>query len=118
MSRVSQRTSASYRGLLDEMERAERLAREPETCAVRVDSVSHWSVLQQLDHLLKTDAAILDGLRQNLKDNAPNEPGGPTFMGWFVLLTGFIPRGKGKAPEFVLPSDRSPGQIAAGFDFQ
>ena len=31
------------------------------------------------------------------------------------LGTGFMPRGRGKAPEFVLPTDRSPDEIATGF---
>ena len=78
--------------------------------------MSHWSVQQQLDHLLKTDRALLAGLRRGLAGEIPVEPGGPTLTGRLVLLTGFIPRGKGRAPESVLPDDRTPEEIAAGFE--
>jgi hypothetical protein len=116
MRPVSKRTLAAYDGLLREIATATELARQPDKCAARADAVSHWSIQQQLDHLLKSDAAILEGLHRALASEAPVEPGGPSFMGRLVLWTGFIPRGKGKAPESVLPSDRSPAEIAAGFD--
>jgi len=102
--------------LLQEIAEAAQLAAESERCAARVDSVSHWSVQQQLDHLLHTDTALLQGLRKGLAGEARETRGGPSPMGWFVLLTGFIPRGKGKAPEFVLPTDRSSEEIAAGLE--
>ena len=71
---------------------------------------------QHLDHLLLSEQAILDGITNYLAgETAPGPIGRPSLMGHFVLRTGFIPRGKGRAPERVLPADRSPQDIAAGF---
>jgi hypothetical protein len=101
--------------MLEEIESARELAASPQ-CTARADSVSHWGVQQQLDHLLLTDQAILDGLEGYLSGNAPPGPEGrPSLMGHFVLRTGFIPRGKGRAPERVLPGARSPEEITAEF---
>jgi len=109
-------TVRSFDGLLEEIDRGTELAGQPERCAVRDDAVSHWSVQQQLDHLLITDGLILDGLRSGLAGEVtPEVDGSPTFMGRLILWTGFIPRGKGKAPDFVLPADRPPADIVAGF---
>ena len=116
MSRHSRGLMASHRGILKEVEGAHALAAGPE-CSARADAVSHWGVQQHLDHLLQTDRAILDELTSYLAGGTPPGPSGrPSLMGYFVLITGFIPRGKGRAPERVLPTDRSAEEIAAGFD--
>ena len=116
MTAASRTTVRAFDGLLREMDRAARLADQPERCAVRVDEVSHWSVRQHLDHLLITARAILDGLRQGLDGELPTDPGGkPTTRGRIVLWTGYIPRGKARSPEMVLPGDRSAADLATGF---
>jgi hypothetical protein len=116
MTAASRTTVRSFDGLLEEIDRAIQLAGQPERCAARADAVSHWGIQQQLDHLLITDGAVLDGLRRGLSGGLPTEPQGkPTLMGRLILWTGFIPRGKGKAPKFVLPGDRPAAEIAGGF---
>ena len=116
MTAASRNTVRSFDGLLEEIDRATQLANQPERSAARADTVSHWGVQQQLDHLLITDEAILAGLRRGLAGELPaRAQGRPTFMGQLILWAGFIPRGKGRAPEFVLPGDRPAAELAAGF---
>ena len=117
MSNPSRGTLASYRGVLDELDLALRLASDPSRCPARADDVSHWDVRQHLDHLMITDSKILEALNLGLSGELRDEPGGkPKLMGYFILWTGFIPRGKGRAPEFVRPTDRPPSEIAAALE--
>ena len=50
MSRVKRRTTTSFDALLEEITGAAQLAAQSDKCGARADSVSHWSVRQQLDH--------------------------------------------------------------------
>jgi hypothetical protein len=116
MATPSRGLRSSHQGILGELKGARKLASGP-GCAVRADSVSHWGVQQHLDHLELTDRAVLDALSSFLAGKAPAGPvGQPTLMGRFVLVTGFIPRGKGRAPERVQPEDRSAAEIVEGFE--
>ena len=113
MRRPSRSTLASYRGLLDQLAHAGDLASDPTRSETRADDVSHWDVRQHLDHLLITDSKILEALHKGLAGEMQDEPDGkPKMMGRIILRTGFIPRGRARAPEFVNPTDRSPSEIA------
>lgn len=87
------------------------LARRPETVALRAAEVSHWSVGQQLEHLALSDLAILDGIAALLAGKLESAGGGPTWSGRLVLVTGWIPRGKGRAPEQTVPQDADSAAI-------
>jgi DinB family protein len=57
---------------------------------------SAWSVGEQLDHTIKVASSSIQVL---LKPVLPTLPRGINFTGRMVLLSGWIPRGVGKAPE-------------------
>lgn len=59
-----------------------------------IPGVSGWSVSEHLDHTLKVLASILRGMMH--PDKPPTRPF--SFIGKVILLTGYIPRGRGKSP--------------------
>lgn len=73
------------------------LGRGDEFLASRKDSVSGWSVAEQLDHVTKVCEHILKGILNG------KELGGKgiTLVGRIVSLTGYIPRGAAKSPNRV-----------------
>ena len=66
------------------------------------NEVSNWSVGEQIDHSLKV---VEFNLKRILDRNAEvlSDPKKVSKLGAVVLMTKFIPRNKGKAPERVLP---------------
>jgi hypothetical protein len=63
--------------------------------ALRRETISAWSLGEQIDHVLKVAATMLGRLAEDGK-----EPKTPISLdGRAVLLLGWIPRGVGKAPE-------------------
>jgi hypothetical protein len=57
---------------------------------------SAWCVAEHLDHTIKVTSSTM---RVLLKPELPRLPNGINMIGRLVLLTGWIPRGRGKAPE-------------------
>jgi hypothetical protein len=74
------------------------LARGPQPeLAARADAVSGWSVAEQLEHLVLVDRGVLHLVRRIL-DGPELEPAdGVNLIGRLVLLSGYIPRGRGRA---------------------
>jgi hypothetical protein len=67
-------------------------------------AVSKWSIHQHLEHAALSARHIADFVRR--LNGGQGEPGGRTrSVAHIVLLTGWIPRGKGQAPEFAMPGD-------------
>lgn len=67
----------------------------------RNEKVSASTVGWQIDHSFKVINGVL-----GLLNNAPTDKKTKlTLLGRFCLLTGYIPRGKGKAPKQVLPPE-------------
>jgi hypothetical protein len=64
-------------------------------------------VAEHLDHVAAVDVEILKWLQQVADGTATGEDGRPSLVGRVVLLTGVIPRGKGRAPESLQPTQRS-----------
>lgn len=75
-------------------------------------AVSAWSVGMHLDHLLRTLARGLPRLIAPVAD--PTVPP-PVPAGRIVLLTGWIPRGRGQAPEMVRPQPTDAAALTAAF---
>ncbi|MDH3403645.1 MAG: DinB family protein [Acidobacteriota bacterium] len=76
---------------------------------VRADRVSGWSIGQHLDHLCKADRSIVARFAEPATEPLPPL----TLAGRLVLATGWIPRGRGKAPAAVAPELASPAELAA-----
>lgn len=62
---------------------------------------SAWSALEHLDHTIKVASGLLHVLN---KDEIPRLPRGISMIGRLVLLIGWIPRGRGRSPERMLPA--------------
>ena len=84
---------------------------------VAAPAVSRWSVGQHLEHVAKANTACMAAIR-GLAAGEGDAPGGkPTLAGRVVLATGWIPRGRGEAPEFTVPEPQpSPDALRAAFE--
>jgi hypothetical protein len=101
------------------------LAEDARACEACAPSISGWSVANHLEHLLHADRWIVgwiesavDGEASESGGETPEgaDPGGkPSALGYVVLSTGFIPRGRGRAPERSCPRGLSVPEIQAGF---
>jgi len=70
----------------------------------RRSDVSGWSVGEHVEHLLLADRWVLSWVERAIDEpERGSTDGGPTLPGRLVLLTGFIPRGRGTAPEATVP---------------
>lgn len=98
--------------VLDHLDACLALAREPEVLELRDDRVSNWNVGEQLEHLVLVDRGILDALEKTDPPAAP-DGAGPTVLGRVLLALGYIPRGRGKAPKFVMPREVDPAALEA-----
>ncbi|MDH3253458.1 MAG: DinB family protein [Acidobacteriota bacterium] len=87
--------------LLTQLSSLAEMAKERSALDVRAPSVSDWSVGEQLEHLRRSDATILDALT-SLDIDGPRQ-GSPTLAGRLVLFTRYIPRGIGRAPGATQP---------------
>lgn len=75
----------------------------------RVESVSRWSVRQQLDHACKVLALghkSFDGPRVA-------QPRGINLLGRTLLALGWLPRGRARSPKAVLPEETATAALAA-----
>ncbi len=69
-----------------------------------VPKVSAWTPVEQIAHVSKANRWVLSSLVAMLVRGKHFGDGGkPTAIGRFVLGTGYIPRGIGKAPSAALP---------------
>ena len=88
------------------------LREEPDATVLRVESVSSWSVAEQLDHLLKILEAALGRLAR-----APQPVDrGINLVGRLLLACGRLPRGIGKSPEKLRGERRERNELAAQLD--
>lgn len=73
--------------------------------------VSGWSIGQHLDHCLQVDRSILDTISDppDVKELPPLK-----MVGRIILATGWIPRGKGRAPAKFEPQEVSTETISSG----
>jgi hypothetical protein len=99
-------TVARLGGELDEISRVVRF--EPALLALHVEKVSRWSVGLQIDHVLK----VLEAGERFLAPEAPELPHRMNLVGHFTLALGWIPRGVGKSPRGVLPTEQNPAELA------
>ena len=108
LSVPSPRCQRAYEQVVRQAQMLMEISQQPdELLLFRAEGVSGWNSSQHLDHLATSNRRIVRGIERALA--APAHEGGSrlTFVGRVVLLTGFIPRGKGKAPEASLPRSGS-----------
>ncbi len=74
---------------------------------VRIERVSAWSVGQHLDHMLKVDRSVARCFET--PETGPCPP--LSRIGWLILTTGWIPRGRGRAPTTVAPEPAPPAEL-------
>ncbi len=107
-----------HRRWLAAMERAADRAADSSTFAARDPDVSDWSVGMHLEHVLRSDRGIVDWLTTAAAGtgNLPDDPARrrPSWRGWLVLWTGYIPRGAGRAPGRTVPEGMEPEAVARG----
>jgi len=72
------------------------------------ERVSAWSPAQHLDHLARALERVFRTLDVLLASEDPRimNTGRPHFAARMLLLAGWIPRGRGEAPDEVLPEPR------------
>lgn len=107
-----------HRRWLAAMERAAERAADPSTFAARNPEISDWSVGTHLEHVLRADRGIVGwltataaGTEHPADDGAR---GSPSWRGWLVLWTGYIPRGAGRAPGPTVPEGMGREAVARG----
>ena len=112
-ARVSSRCRRVYERVLGQAEQLLELASgSEERLLQRRDDISAWSVGQHLDHLANSNRAMAGAISTILSATPTDARSGPTLLGRAVLLSGWIPRGAGKAPQFTTPKADSCEQIA------
>lgn len=95
--------------LLTRTEELAHVVRWPEErLYLRLDSVSNWSPAQHVDHVVRALGTIFEAVTtlERGEDAAIQARGVANLAGFAVLTTGWIPRGRGKAPSTVLPEPR------------
>lgn len=81
--------------------------------AQRCAAVSVWSVGQQLDHVALVNAAVLAQVNgQGLLDETDK---GWNLLGFMVMTSGWIPRGKGPSPDIFKSQDPDYQALAGRF---
>ncbi len=78
-------------------------------------TISGWTVHQHLEHLWRSDTAIVGWLEDVRDGTAETDGPGMTVPGTVVMWLGMIPRGKGRAPESTKPAAGELEEIVAGF---
>ncbi len=105
---MTARLKRTHRRNLQQLDRLARLlGSDGPPLAARAPQVSQWSVLEQIDHLIRADDLILQAIQRTLASPPPDVELRPVWIGRLVLWTGFIPRGRGKAPAPTQPAARS-----------
>jgi len=79
---------------------------------------SRWSVGRQLDHVERASRATFDRVDQLLADPAAAPPQRLTAVGRIVLISGWIPRGVGKAPRATRPDEAARDRVQLGAAFE
>ncbi|WP_419162967.1 DinB family protein [Candidatus Palauibacter sp.] len=79
--------------------------------------VSAWSVQEHLEHLLFSDRRVLGWVSDVLAlPNPETRAQSPRELGVALLARGSIPRGRGPAPDFTLPTGLEQGRLVEGLE--
>ncbi len=78
--------------------------------------ISAWNVAQHFEHILKVNAAISGQIRSEGSGDPAAKP--TRLITHVVLLTRYIPRGRGQSPSALLPAPEIPPGLPAALDAQ
>lgn len=92
---MTQRTLQTLSQQLDEIA---RLAASSSTLSASSQAISGWTVAEHLDHLLKVSGSVIE-IILDPKEEIPRRI---SLIGRAILLTGWIPRGRGRSPKSVI----------------
>ena len=104
-----------FDALKHEIQYAKDIASRTDELAWKAEGVSGWSIGEQLEHILLTDAFILRQIDQLDPEVLRRGKPKPSFWGWVVLLLGFRQRGVAQSPEQVVPRNPSAEHLAELF---
>lgn len=90
------------------VEARRRVAQGAAALSARAPRVSGWSVGEHLHHVALVNGLTLHRIAKLIDGEADDEGGAPNLFGRIVLRFGWIPRGRGRAPEVVVPADEVP----------
>jgi hypothetical protein len=79
------------------------LERDPAAAVHAEPCVSAWSPLEHVHHLALVSEACLEVAGKILLGESDPEVRGPTWVGRFILGTGWIPRGRARSPAPMVP---------------
>ncbi len=88
--------------ILGQLDRMIAVANDPAKLGCQDSEVSQWSVAQQIEHTTRVLRSVVDTLEKLIRGEGEG-PADPKPIGRVILLVGWIPRGRGKAPEWVRP---------------
>ena len=77
---------------------------------LKESAISSWSVGEQLEHILLTNEYILSQILNNYTKKT-EKPARINWIGHLILWTGYILRGRGKAPGLTIPKKVSKEKI-------
>jgi DinB superfamily len=103
------RPEAEVEALADALDRCgEILAWPEERLYAWIETVSAWAPAQHVQHLQRMLALAYDAIRalDEGSDTRIQPSGHPGLAGRAILAIGWIPRGRGEAPERLLPEPR------------
>jgi len=113
---VPRQVRKAHAELIIELRRAIDLASNDTRRSAHAENVSAWSVHQHLGHLSLVDRNIIGWIQTVIDGTVESAgPGKPTGPGTIVLKLGFIPRGRGRAPEATFPAEADAENLASRF---
>ena len=107
----------SFAGVRAGIDRCLERAADLDRLGASAPEVSAWSVQDHLEHLLFSDRSVLDWVLKALaRPNPQTREQFPREIGVSLLARGSIPRGRGPAPDFTLPTGLAAADVRTGFE--
>lgn len=110
----TRKTRLTFDKLLVEIRRSRDYAAAEEIAQRVAPQVSSWGVSQHLEHLWRVDDDTVRWLTGVVDGAVSSRESARTLPGTIVLWTGRIPRGRGRAPEAVMPQNLNIAEVLAG----
>jgi len=96
-------------------EQLEQIAKLLPHMKVSAPKISGWSVGLHLEHLLLSAKRISQFVAEEKERPSPGKVK-VALLGKIILFTGFIPRGRGKSPDVVMPHNATREELQRNLD--